>query len=90
MGSVSRSALVQLKDKTAADWIKALIRDGWTEEGRSGATRGFVKQSIEGTGRKRVVIHFHPKKQYGPRLMRYLIRDIGWSDKDLRRLKMIK
>ena len=24
MGSVSRSALVQLKDKTAADWIKAL------------------------------------------------------------------
>lgn len=49
-----------------------------------------MKQSIDGTGRKRVVIHFHPKKQYGPRLIRYLVRDIGWSDEDLRRLKMIK
>ena len=36
------------------------------EEARSGATRGFVKQSIDGTGRNRVVIQFRPKKQYGP------------------------
>ncbi len=83
-------SLNTVKDKTAADWIKVLRRDGWAEEARSGATRGFVKQSIDGTRRKRVVIHFHPKKQYGPNLIRYLVRDIGWSDKDLRRLKMIK
>ena len=44
---VSRSALDQLKNRTAADLIKALEKDGWIEEGRSGATRGFVKHSTK-------------------------------------------
>ena len=38
MAPVSRSALLQLENKTAGDWIKALKRDGWSEENRQGAT----------------------------------------------------
>lgn len=90
MAPISRSALDQLKKRTAADWIRALKKDGWIEEGRSGATRGFVKPSINGAGRRRVVIHYHPKKQYGIGLIKMLLRDTGWDDNDLRRLKMIK
>ena len=90
MASVSRSALAQLKNKTAAAWIKALKKDGWVEERSSGATRGFVKHSVDGASRRRVVIHYHPKKQYGPRLIKMLLRDTGWDDNDLRRLKMTR
>jgi predicted RNA binding protein YcfA (HicA-like mRNA interferase family) len=90
MASISRSALEQLKNKTASDWINALKKDGWIEEDRRGATRGFVKHSMSGAGRKRVVIHFHPKKQYGVRLLKWLLTDTGWNEADLRRLRMIK
>lgn len=83
-------SLSAVKGQDCSRLDQGIKRDGWTEEARSGETRGFVKQSIDGTGRKRVVIHFHPKKQYGPRLIRYLVRDIGWSDEDLRRLEMIQ
>ena len=38
MASVRRSALGQLKNKSAGDWTKALKRDGWSEENRQGAT----------------------------------------------------
>ena len=49
-----------------------------------------MKQSINRAGRKRIVIHFHPGKQYGYKLIRRLLGDAGWNDADLRRLKMIK
>ena len=39
---------------------------------------------------RRVVIHYHPKKTYGPGLLKDLVRDIGWTDDDLIRLKLIK
>ena len=91
MATVSRSSLEQLKNKTPPDWIRALKKDKWIEEDRRGATRGFVKQIVNGDGqRKRVVIHFHSKSQYGAKMIKKLLEDTGWSDKDLRRLKMIK
>ncbi len=39
---------------------------------------------------KRVSIHYHPKKTYGPKLLKKLLRQIGWTEDDLRRLKLIK
>ena len=51
----------------------------------AGATRAFR----DGAGR-RVVIHYHPKKTYGPQLLKALLSDIGWSTDDLKRLKLIK
>ncbi|MYH71141.1 MAG: addiction module toxin, HicA family, partial [Acidimicrobiia bacterium] len=64
---------------------RALIADGWEEDVKSGATRAFRK----GVG-KRVVIHYHPKKTYGAKLLQALIKDIGWSEDDLKKLKLIK
>lgn len=78
----------QLKNLTAEQIITALERDGWTRDPSSkGATLGYIK---EGASRQRIVIHYHPRKTYGPGLLKGLLADIGWSLDDLRRLKLVK
>lgn len=78
----------QLKNLTADDLIKALHRDGWERDPASrGAILGFIQS---GSPNKRVTIHYHPKKTYGPKLLKGLLADIGWTEADLRRLKLVK
>ncbi len=89
MATISRAVWDQLKAATADDLIRALERDGWKAEDRRGATRGFVK-NMNGVGRKRVVIHYHPNKTFGAGLLKGLIKDTGWTADDLKRLKLIK
>jgi predicted RNA binding protein YcfA (HicA-like mRNA interferase family) len=81
----------QLRSITAKDILKALQRDGWKEEIRRGATRSFSKTTANGSGRRlRVVIHYHPKKTYGTKLLKGLLEETGWSLADLVRLKLVK
>ena len=80
----------QLKSLTASALIRALKRDGWIEEDHRGARRGFGKRTEDGAKPRRVVIHYHPNKTYGKRLIRGLIGSIGWTEEDLKRLKLIK
>jgi predicted RNA binding protein YcfA (HicA-like mRNA interferase family) len=78
----------QLKNLTADELIRALEKDGWTRDPTSrGAIQVFIKY---GPSNKRVGIHYHPQKTYGPALLKGLLSDIGWSEEDLRRLKLIK
>lgn len=84
----ARNVWDQLKNTTADDLIKALEKDGWARDGGRGAKMGFFK-SVGGQ-RLRVVIHYHPSKTFGSRLLQGLIDDIGWSEDDLKRLKLIK
>ncbi len=78
----------QLKNLTADDLITALGKDGWEPDPSSkGAIRAFIKK---GTPTQRVTIHYHPKKTYGAKLLKGLIEDIGWTEEDLQRLKLIK
>lgn len=84
----SADAWKQLKNLTAVDLIRALERDGWEREGKRGATLAFFKNSPECN--RRVVIHYHPQKTYGPKLIQGLLADIGWTETDLKRLKLIR
>ena len=77
----------QLKNLTADDLVDALRRDGWELEPKTGATLAFVKGPYP---RRRIVIHYHPRKTYGAALLKGLLNDIGWSEEDLRRLDLIK
>lgn len=53
----------QLKNLTADNLIRALERDGWGRDPTSkGAILGYIKA---GSPRKRVTIHYHPKKTFG-------------------------
>ena len=78
----------QLKNLTADDLITALEQDGWRRDPASkGATLGYIKS---GSPNRRVVIHYHPRKTCGPGLLKALLQDIGWTEDDFRRLKIIK
>jgi len=79
----------QIKNITAGELIAALERDGWEEdsESRRGATIPFLKP---GEPSQRIVIHYHPRKTYGTKLLKALLRDIGWTAEDLIRLKLTK
>lgn len=48
------------------------------------ATQAYKK------GEKRIVIDVHPKKQYGEQLIKALLSYTGWTENDLRKLKLIK
>ncbi len=77
----------QVKNLTADKLIRALERDGWERDVSIGKQLGFYKTGVPG---KRIVIHYHPQKTYGPKLLKALIEDIGWTETDLIRLKIIK
>ena len=76
----------QIKNKTAEELMSALEKDGWELEPEcTGAIQVYRNQNGN-----RVAIHYHPKKTYGPKLLKNLLSDIGWDEKDLRRLKLIR
>ena len=87
--ALPRHVRSQLKSLTPDRLISALLRDGWTEEESSGATRGFIKE-VEGR-RRRIVVHYHQGKNYhSPKLVEKLIQDAGWSEDDLIGLRLIR
>ena len=85
--AIARDVWSQLKATTSKELIRALGRDGWTEEKTQGATRAFIK---EGSPRRRLVIHHHPGKTFGKKLLEGLIGDAGWTEEDLVRLRLIR
>jgi predicted RNA binding protein YcfA (HicA-like mRNA interferase family) len=79
----------QLKAITADELIAALQRDGYEKDpASSGARIGYIKKA--NPHNKRVVIHYHPRKTFGPGLLKDLLEDIGWTEEEMRRLKLIK
>jgi len=75
----------QLKNLTAEELISALKRDGWARDTNCKAEHVYLHPV-----RGRISIHFHPGKTYGPKLLKGLLADIGWTVADLRRLKLVK
>jgi predicted RNA binding protein YcfA (HicA-like mRNA interferase family) len=75
----------QLKNKSVDDIISALKKDRAILD----TTKGSAQVYLYSDG-KRIAIHYHPHKTYGPALLKALIEDIGWEEADLRRLKLIK
>jgi len=75
----------QLKNLTADDLVRALKKSGWEKEDGRGAIHIYVSPD-----RRRVGIHYHPQKTYGAKLLKSLLDDIGWSERDLKGLKLIK
>lgn len=75
----------QIKNITADELIKALLRDGWIRDEGRGAI--LVYRHFDG---RRITVHYHPQKTYGPKLLKGLLDDIGWNEDDLRRLKLVR
>jgi len=76
----------QIKSLTADELIRALEKDNWIRDVKVGAEQ--VYRSPDGS--RRVSVHYHPTKTFGPNLLQALLADIGWTEADMRRLKLIK
>mgnify|MGYP001072639256 CR=1 FL=1 len=74
----------QLKNISINELISALKKDGWDPDEKASAVQAWVHPD----GRI-VTIHYHPRKTFGPKLLKKLLTDIGWTIKDMRRLKLI-
>ena len=82
----SKNAWEQLKNITADELISALIKDGFVPDAKLKAERIYRRPD----GRK-ASIHYHTgNKGYGRGLLNALLEDTGWSEADMRRLKLIK
>jgi predicted RNA binding protein YcfA (HicA-like mRNA interferase family) len=74
----------QVKNKTADEIKRTLEIDGWVKDVAIKTEEIYLKD------KKRVSIHYHPQKTYGPKLLKKILDDIGWSIEDMRKLKFIK
>jgi predicted RNA binding protein YcfA (HicA-like mRNA interferase family) len=88
LGFVDSKRLEPVEKPYCRRSLAALKKDGWTADPASkGAIVAFIKY---GERSRRVAIHYHPRKTYGPGLLKALLEDIGWTENHLRRLKLIK
>ncbi len=76
----------QLKNTTSKELINALEKDGWKRQFRRGAIQSFVNPDTN----EALTIHHHPRKTYGPKLLKMIIRHSRWNEEDLKRLGLIK
>lgn len=76
----------QLKNTTADELISALEKDGAVKLGPHGGSAQFYRLK---SGLK-IAIHYHPLKTYGPQMLSDLLEKTGWTEQDLKRLKLIK
>ena len=76
----------QLKNLTVDEIKNALEKSDWVPDGSSGAILVYLHR----TKRLRITIHYHPRKTYQPKLLKGLLEDIGWSEEEMRKLKLIK
>jgi predicted RNA binding protein YcfA (HicA-like mRNA interferase family) len=84
--SLSTNAWKQIKNKSADNLISALIKDGFSLDVAVRTER--VYRHPDG---RRVSIHYHTgSTTYGPGLLKALLEDTQWSEKGMRRLKLIK
>lgn len=76
----------QVKNLTADDIMRALAKDKWTLDTSGGSQHIYLSHDRK----RRVSIHYHPKKTYGQKMLQGILDDIGWSEADMRRVKLIK
>jgi predicted RNA binding protein YcfA (HicA-like mRNA interferase family) len=79
----------QLKNITAAELKLALDKDrknGWYPDESGSSAIVYRNDHLH----KIVSVHIHPHKTYGHQQLKELLNDIGWTEDDLKRLKLIK
>ena len=82
----SKNVWAQLKNKTADELISALEKDGFVLDNKARTERIYRHPDS-----RRVSIHYHTgNRGYQSGLLKALLEDIGWTENDMRRLKLIK
>lgn len=83
----SKDVWNQLKGITKDELITALEKDNYELDATRGAVRAYRNKE---TG-NRITIHYHPNATFkNPGLLKAILDDLGWTEKDMKRLKLIK
>jgi predicted RNA binding protein YcfA (HicA-like mRNA interferase family) len=84
---MSRFAWASVRSLTARQIVNALLRDGFTLRSQSGSHRRYRHPD----GRCVTVSYHHPGQTFPPKTLRSMLEEqAGWSEQDLRRLKLIR
>lgn len=76
----------QLKNLTKDELIHALIKDDWTPD-----TKLRTERVYRHSPGRRVSIHYHlGSDTFKPSLLKSLLEEIGWTEQDMKRLKLIR
>ncbi len=98
MPDYSREVWVQLRKLTKRKFINALEKDGWVREqkgkrgdGKKGAGTLAYRHNDRPQQHNRIVVHYHNDKDImGEGLLKGQLLIVGWTEQDLKRLKLIK
>ena len=71
---------------TARKFVRALMRDGFVLVRQKGSHRTYRHPD----GRTVTVAFHRPGDTFRPGTLKAMIQDVGWTEADLRRLKLIK
>ncbi len=75
----------KLRSLTAREIVNALIRDGFHIDRVSGSHHQFLHPA-----KGRVTVSFHHRRDtFPPKTLRSIIQDAGWTQEDLKRLKIL-
>ncbi len=90
----ARNVWNQVKNLTKGEIIRALERDNWKLEQpshSSGSVRLYLKFDENGVPLRRVEMHFHRANETcGRKLLAGILDAAGWTETDMKRLKLIK
>lgn len=76
----------RLRSLTARKLISALRKDGFYLDRESGSHQQYLHQN---KGRVTVSFH-HPSDTFPPKTLKKIIQEAGWTEEDLKRLKLLK
>lgn len=77
----------QLKNVTADELKRAIDKDPDWYADETGNSAIIYRNDVN---HRMVSIHVNPHKTFGHRQLKQLLEDIGWTEADLKRLKLIK
>ena len=76
----------KLRSLTAKKIISALIKNGFHFDRESGSHQQYLHPN---KGRVTVSFH-HPSDTFPPKTLKRIIQETGWTEKDLKRLKLLE
>jgi len=76
----------KLRSLTAKKIVSALIRDEFYLDRESGSHQQYLHPN---KGRVTVSFH-HPSDIFPPKTLKRIIQEAGWTEKNLKRLKLLK
>ena len=77
----------KLRNIAVIDFIKALERDGFVLKRQHGSHKIYIKPE---TGKQVVIAYHHASESLRIGILNNLIKDAGWTEDDLVRLKLMR